>query len=43
MRPMSELKKRLLAGILTAAMVFTVVGCGDDSDPSEEDAPQVGS
>ncbi len=40
---MTELKKRLLTGILAAALVFTVVGCSDDSDPSEEDAPQVGS
>lgn len=40
---MSELKKRLLAGFLAAAMIFTVTACGDDSNPSDEDAPPVGS
>ena len=40
---MSELKKRLLAGFLAAAMVFSFAGCSDDADPGEEDAPDVGS
>ena len=40
---MTELKKRLLAGILAATMVFAFAACSDDSNPSDEDTPQIGS
>ena len=43
-RPMPVLRKRLVAGLLAAAMLFTVVACSsDDPSPSEPDTPQVGS
>ena len=41
---MPVLRKRLVAGLLVAAMLFTVVACSsDDPSPSEPDTPQVGS
>ena len=41
---MSVLRKRLVAGLLAAAMLFTVVACSsDDPSPSEPDTSPVGS
>ena len=41
---MPALRKRLVAGLLAAAMLFTAVACSsDDPSPSEPDTPQVGS
>ena len=41
---MTDVKKRLLAALLAGAMIFGFAGCGDDdSEPNEDDAPQVGS
>ncbi|WP_423915670.1 hypothetical protein [Candidatus Poriferisodalis sp.] len=41
---MHVLRKRLVAGLLAAAMVFAVVACSsDDPSPSEPGTPQVGS
>ncbi len=41
---MPVLRKRLVAGLLAAAMLFTGVACSsDDPSPSEPDTPQVGS
>jgi len=42
---MPVLRKRLVAGLLAATMLFsTVVACSsDDPSPSEPDTPQVGS
>ena len=46
---MPDLRKRLIAGILGAALTFAVVACGSsdssptDTNPDESDTPQVGS
>lgn len=41
---MIGLRRRIVAGLLAAAMVFAVVACSsDDPSPSETDTPQVGS
>ena len=41
---MPVMRKRLVAGLLAAAMLFTVVACSsDDPSPSEPDTPQLGS
>ena len=41
---MPVLRKRLVAGLLAAAMLFAAVTCSsDDPSPSEPDTPQVGS
>lgn len=42
-RPMTDLKKRMLAVVMAAAMVFTFAACSDDADSPTDDAPQVGS
>ena len=41
---MPVLRKRLVAGLLAAAMLFNIVACNsDDPSPSETDTPQIGS
>ena len=41
---MLVLRKRLIAGLMAAAMAFAVIACGgDDTSPSEPATPQVGS
>ncbi len=41
---MSDVKKRLLAGLVAVVMVFSITACSDDdAEPSEDDAPSVGS
>jgi len=38
------LRKRLIAGLLAAAMALAGIACGsDDSSPSQPSTPQVGS
>ncbi|WP_419946553.1 hypothetical protein [Candidatus Poriferisodalis sp.] len=44
MRPMHVLRKRIVAGLLAATLVFAVVACSsDDPNPGEPGTPQVGS
>ena len=41
--PMTDLKTRLLAGMLAATMIFGFAACSDDSDSDEPQTENIGS